>query len=315
MASSSPPHVAEDVPPFLQLLSDGTVIRFTDCYPLPIPSLPPGQPVVDWMDVLYDASYGLKLRIYRTTAASSSGNKLPVIVYFHDGGYSIGSFDMPNFHVCCVRLASELPAVVLSAHYRLAPEHPFLEGLDDAANVVSWVRAQAAAAAAAEDSADPWLSETANFGRVFVARDSAGGGVVHHTAVRLASGRLGPLDPVCIAGCAMLCPLFGGEGRTASEVEFPPGPFLSLPVVDQAWRLVLPPGSTRDHPLANLFGADSPALDGVALPPMLVVAAAHDLLRDRAADYAARLKGHGEAGGTRGVRGTAPRVLRRRAVR
>nr|XP_020173786.1 probable carboxylesterase 15 [Aegilops tauschii subsp. strangulata] len=150
MASSSPPHVAEDVPPFLQLLSDGTVIRFTDCYPLPIPSLPPGQPVVDWMDVLYDASYGLKLRIYRTTAASSSGNKLPVIVYFHDGGYSIGSFDMPNFHVCCVRLASELPAVVLSAHYRLAPEHPFLEGLDDAANVVSWVRAQAAAA---EDSA------------------------------------------------------------------------------------------------------------------------------------------------------------------
>ncbi|XP_044949106.1 probable carboxylesterase 15 [Hordeum vulgare subsp. vulgare] len=294
MAFSSPPHVVEDVPPFLQLLSDGTVIRFTDGYPLPIPSPPPGQPVVDWKDVVYDASHSLKLRIYRPAAASSSGNKLPVVVYFHGGGYTIGSFDMPNFHACCVRLAGELPAVVVSADYRLAPEHRFPAGLDDAANVVSWVRAQAAAVAAAEDSADPWLSETANFGQVFVAGDSAGGGVVHHTAVRLASGRIGPLDPVCVAGCAMLCPLFGGEARTASEAEFPPGPFLSLPAVDQAWRLVLPAGSTRDHPLANPFGPDSPVLDGVALPPMLVVTAEHDLLRDRAADYAARLKAIGK---------------------
>ena len=129
--------------------------------------------------------------------------------------------------------------------------------------------------------------------RVFICGDSAGGNIVHHMSVRLGLGSLS-LDPARVAGCAMLCPLFGGEERTASEAEFPPGPFLSLPAVDQAWRLVLPPGSTRDHPLANLFGADSPALDGVALPPMLLVAAAHDLLRDRAADYAARLKAMGK---------------------
>lgn len=294
MASSSPPHVVEDVPLFVQLLSDGTVIRFTDGYPLPIPSPPPGQPVVEWKDVVYDASHGLKLRVYRPPAASSYGNKLPVIVYFHGGGYIIGSFDMPNFHACCVRLAGELPAVVLSADYRLAPEHRYPAGLDDAANVMSWVRGQAAAAAAEDGDADPWLSETADFGRLFVAGDSAGGGVVHHTAVRLASGWLGPLDPVRVAGCAILCPLFGGVERTASEAEFPPGPFLSLPVVDQAWRLVLPPGSTRDHPLANPFGPESPALDGVALSPMLVVTAERDLLRDRAADYVARLSAMGK---------------------
>ncbi|KAF7086153.1 hypothetical protein CFC21_089483, partial [Triticum aestivum] len=231
------------------------------------------QPARRRLEGRLDASHGLKLRIYRTAAASSSGNRLPVIVYFHGGGYSIGSFDMPNFHACCVRLAGELPAVVLSADYRLAPEHRFPAGLDDAVNVVSWVTVPTPCSRRRRTSAG----------------DSAGGGVVHHTAFRLASGRLGPLEPVCITGCSMLCQLFGGEERTASEAEFPPGPL----VVDQAWRLVLPPRSMRDHPLANPFGPDSPALDGVALPPMLVVAATHDLLRDRAAD-AARLKAMGK---------------------
>ena len=292
MASFPPPHVVEDVPPFLQILSDGTVIRFEDSYPLPLPTPPPGQPVVQWKDVVYDASHDpCKLRVYRPQAASSStstGKKLPVIVYYHGGGYIMGSFDMPNFHNCCLRLAGELPAVVLSADYRLAPEHPLPAGLDDAANVLRWVRGQAVAA---PEDADPWLAGLSDFGRVFVAGDSAGGGVVHHTAVRLASGLVGRLDPVRVRGHVMLFPLFGGVERTASELELPSGPFLSLPVTDKGWRILLPPGSTRDHP----FGPERPAMDGLALPPMLVVVAEYDLLCDRTADYVARLKAMGKS--------------------
>ena len=101
-----------------------------------------------------------------------------------------------------------------------------------------------------------------------------------------------------VAGHVMLCPFFRGAERTASEAEFPPGPFLTLPWYGQAWRLALPPGATRDHPFANPFGPESPALGlglgGVALPPTLVVAAERDLLRDRQAHYVARLKAMGQ---------------------
>jgi acetyl esterase/lipase len=296
MASFPPPHVVEDVPGLLQVLSDGTVIRSPYTYPLPVPTPPPGQPVVQWKDVVYDASHDVcKLRVYKPQAASSSGEKLPVIVYFHGGGYIMGSFDMPCFHNCCLRLAGELPALVLSADYRLAPEHPLPAGLDDAATVLRWVRDQAVAVAEEAEDADPWLAELADFGRVFVAGDSGGGGVVHHTAVRLASGLVGRLDPVRVAGHVLLFPLFGGEERTKSELELPPGMFLSLPVTDKGWRILLPPGSTRDHPFSNPFGPESPAMDGLPLPPMLVVIAEYDLLCDRAADYAARLNAMGKS--------------------
>ncbi|KAL6893930.1 hypothetical protein ACP4OV_008028 [Aristida adscensionis] len=286
MSSSSPPHVVETCPGVLQLLSDGTVVRFDDYNTLPPPSVPPALPV-EWKDVVYDAAHGLKLRVYRPPAACG---RLPVLVYFHGGGFVLGTFELPNFHACCLRLAGELPAVVLSADYRLAPEHRLPAALDDAAAVMSWVRGQAAAGGA---TADPWLAESADFGRVFVSGDSAGGNIVHHVAVRLGAGRL-DVAPARVAGHVMLCPLFGGEERTASEAGFPPGPYLALPGYDQAWRLALPPGATRDHALANPLAPGSPALGGVALPPTLVVAAAHDLLRDREADYVARLRAMGK---------------------
>lgn len=119
MSSSSPPppHVVEDMPHVLQLLSDGTVVRFADYDTLPPPSVPPAPLPVRWKDVVYDATHGLKLRVYSPSPPASCG-KLPVLVYFHGGGYVLGTFALPSFHACCLRLAGELPAVVLSADYR-----------------------------------------------------------------------------------------------------------------------------------------------------------------------------------------------------
>ncbi|KAL5217600.1 hypothetical protein ABZP36_018284 [Zizania latifolia] len=292
MASSAPaPHVVEDCGPNLQLLSDGTVIRLADYNILPLPVLPPAlSAAVQWKDVVYDAGSGLKLRVYRPPRAVI-GEKLPVLVYFHGGGYAIGSFEMENFHACCLRFAYELPAVVLSADYRLAPEHRLPAAHDDAASVMSWVRDQAVAVG--DGAGDPWLAESAHFGRVFVSGDSAGGGIVHQVAVRLGSGLL-VVDPVRVAGCVPLFPYFGGEERSRSEAEYPPGPYLTLPLSDQGWRLALPPGATRDHPLCNPFGPESPALDAVALPPLLVVVSQLDLLRDRGVDYVERLRAMGK---------------------
>ena len=70
---------------------------------------------------------------------------------------------------------------------------------------------------------------------------------------------------------------------------------LTVEMADQFWRMALPAGATRDHPLANVFGPDSPDLEPVALPPVLVEAPECDVLRDRVLLYAARLKETGKA--------------------
>ncbi|CAD6226672.1 unnamed protein product [Miscanthus lutarioriparius] len=208
--------------------------------------------------------------------------KLPVLVYFHGGGFIIGSFASPEFHTVCLRLAAELPAVVLSADYRLAPEHRLPAAVEDADTLLSWLGGQT----------DPWLADAADLGRVFVSGDSAGANMAHHAAARAgaASGRR-----LRLAGCVLLWPYFGGERRTASEAACPGDVFLTLPLYNQMWRLALPAGATRDHPAANPFWPEAAAggPGGPApgeLPAMLVAAGDRDMLIDRVREYVARVQ-------------------------
>ncbi|KAL6636784.1 hypothetical protein ACP70R_024356 [Stipagrostis hirtigluma subsp. patula] len=295
-SGDAPAQVIEDFAGLVQLLSDGTVVRRSDAVVLPAPSFPPTLSA-EWKDVVYDPDHGLKLRIYKPTPSAPNSNadgevskKLPVLVFFHGGGFCIGSFDLPNVHACCIRLAGELPAVVLSAGYRLAPENRLPAAHDDALTLLTWIRAQAAMATA---DSDPWLSESADFGRVFFAGESAGGNIAHHLAVTLGSG-LADVNPARVAGYVLFWPFFAGVERTTSEAEYPPGPFMTLPASDQCCRMSLPVGATRDHPVFNPFGPQSPALDAVELPPVLVAGGEHDLLHDRIVDYVARLKAMGK---------------------
>ncbi|TVU01458.1 hypothetical protein EJB05_53085, partial [Eragrostis curvula] len=292
MSSSSShaaaPHVVEDCFGIVQLLSDGTVRRSTDYSHLPdlMGNVPSDLPV-EWKDVVYDATNVLRLRMYRPSPWGG-GKRLPVIVDFHGGGFCIGSFELPNFHASGLRLAGELPAVVLSADYRLAPEHRLPAAHHDAESVFSWLRTQG--------QADPWLAESADLGRVFVSGGSAGGNISHHIAVQFGTGRLA-LDPVRLAGCVMLWPYFGGEERTAAEAASPAdgGDEWGAAQLEQMWRLALPAGATRDHPAANPFGPEStPLAEAVAFPPALVVDPDQDVLHDRILDYVARLKAAGK---------------------
>jgi hypothetical protein len=70
-ASAVPPHphVVEDCRGIVQLLSDGTVRRSLDYSHLPMLRHVPSDLPVQWKDVVYDASHGLRLRIYRPTTA------------------------------------------------------------------------------------------------------------------------------------------------------------------------------------------------------------------------------------------------------
>lgn len=60
------------------------------------------------------------------------------------------------------------------------------------------------------------------------------------------------------------------------------------------WRLSIPIGSTTDHPIVNPFGPSSPNLEKIDLDPILVLVGGCDLLKDRAQDYANKLKSFGK---------------------
>ncbi|CAL4965348.1 unnamed protein product [Urochloa decumbens] len=292
MSGGTASRVVDDYRGVIQILSDGTILR-SDPAVLRPPERFPDVPGVEWDDVVYDAAHGLKLRVYRPAPPPAAGEdgdakknkKLPVLVYFHSGGFCLGSFAQPHFHAGCLRLASELPAVVLSADYRLGPEHRLPAAIDDAAAALSWLRGAAATAT------HPWLAESADLTEVFVAGESSGANMSHHVAVMRGSGRL-PLDPLRVAGHVMVTPFFAGAERTAAEAAAPPpdaGAVFTPEMSDKLWRMSLPAGATLDHPVANPFGPDSPCLDTVAFPPVLVVSAGRDMLHERVLRYVTTL--------------------------
>ncbi|KQK02499.2 probable carboxylesterase 15 [Brachypodium distachyon] len=282
--TAPPPHVVEDLLGVVQLLSDGSVIRGDESVLSPPEQQFPDVPGVEWKDVAYHAAHGLKARVYRP---SEKKTKLPVLVYFHGGGYCIGSYAQPPFHAFCLRAAAELPALVLSVQYRLAPEHRLPAAVHDGADFLSWLRAQAETGGAAEDT---WLAESADFARTFVSGVSAGANLAHHVTVQNAATSASPAR-LRIAGLVLLSAFFGGVRRTPAETALSPADVsLTVDVADQLWRLALPAGATRDHPLA------SPEIpEAVELPPVLVVAPGRDVLRDRVLGYAARLGEMGKA--------------------
>ena len=81
----------------------------------------------------------ITLRIYRQAA---NHHALPLFLYMHGGGYVTGGLETDD--ATCRVLALEIPVVIASVEYRLAPEHKFPVGFEDTFDVVRWVRYSAA---------------------------------------------------------------------------------------------------------------------------------------------------------------------------
>ncbi|XP_031262551.1 probable carboxylesterase 15 [Pistacia vera] len=282
--SNSAPHQVEECRGVLFVFSDGSIRR------LPKPSF--NVPVHDdgsvlWKDVQFDPPHDLSLRLYKPAASPTSTNKLPIFFYIHGGGFCIGSRSWPNCQNYCFRLASELQAVIIAPDYRLAPENRLPAAIEDGCTAVKWLQAQAVA-----EVPDTWLTDVADFSKVFISGDSAGGNIAHNLAVKLGAGSP-ELAPVHVKGYVLLAPFFGGTVRSKSEAEGPKDAFLNLDLIDRFWRLSIPIGDTMDHPLVNPFGPRSRSLEEVKFDPILVVVGGSDLLKDRAEDYAKKLKAWG----------------------
>ncbi|KAL6966681.1 hypothetical protein U1Q18_032467 [Sarracenia purpurea var. burkii] len=177
-------------------------------------------------DVLFDSTHDLHLRLYKPASPSSSTN-LPIFYYIHGGGFCIGSRTWPNCQSYCFRLALELQAIIVSPDYRLAPENRLPAAIEDGFAAVKWLQDQAVS-----DEPDSWLADLADYSRVFISGDSAGGNIAHHLCVRLEAGSP-ELSPVRVRGYVLFAPFFGGTVRTRSEAEGPKDAFLNWELIDR----------------------------------------------------------------------------------
>jgi acetyl esterase len=197
---------------------------------------------------------------------------LPVLLYFHGGGFTIGS--VATHEPLCRTLAQGAGCAVLSIDYRLAPDAKFPTAVHDAWDSLQWLRGQATA-----------LGLDAS--RIAVGGDSAGGTLSAVTAIAARdAGQALALQLLFYPGCA-------GHQDTPSHRAFAHGYLLDEPQISYFFGHYLrDPRDRDDWRFAPLDGRDADGqlrdLDGVA--PAWVGLAECDPLTDEGIAYADRLR-------------------------
>ncbi|KAK9095805.1 hypothetical protein Sjap_021302 [Stephania japonica] len=220
-------------------------------------------------DVTVDPARDLWFRLY-VPSDHLCGPSLPVVLFFHGGGFTFLSADAVAYDAYCRRLARKTPAVVLSVNYRLSPENRYPSQYEDGFDTLKFL-----------DSKNcEGFPENADLSKCFLAGDSAGGNLSHFVARRFAEEE-SEFRRVRVVGLVAIQPFFGGEERTDSEIRLEGAPLVSTPRTDWHWRIFLPIGSDRDHQACNVFGPKSSEIQNIsAFPATMVVIGGFDPLQD-----------------------------------
>lgn len=208
------------------------------------------------------------LRIYSPAGSTSATGAL---LFFHGGGWVIGSLD--SHDETCRLLCSGSGLKVVSVDYRLAPETRFPGAVEDCYDATQWVASHAAA-----------LGIDAS--RIAVGGDSAGGNLAAGVAL-MARDQQGP----AIAFQLLIYPVTDARFDTASYIANAEGYLLSRRAMQWFWNHYVPREEERTNPYASPLRAASLA----DLPPALVLTAEFDPLRDEGEAYAAALRKAGVA--------------------
>lgn len=204
----------------------------------------------------------IPVRIYRATAREDA----PLIVFYHGGGFTIGSLD--GYDHICRTIAENSGAVVISVDYRLAPEHKFPVATEDSYDALC-------------EAVDIASEIGANSGKVIVMGDSAGGNLA--TVMALMAYEK---DAPHITGQVLIYPVVDSSVKRPSRTKFSDAPVLPESTIDFFQRMYLRDEADMQDPYCSPLLAESHH----DLPPVLIQVAEYDPLLDEGIAYAEILR-------------------------
>lgn len=209
-----------------------------------------------------EAGHRLRARVYRPVDATPGAT----ILYFHGGGFSLGSIESHDCVVAELALAASASAV--SIEYRLAPEHPFPAAFNDA--TAAWRHLVENASTLGIDPAN-----------TIVAGDSSGAALAVAVCQHAKANR-----SAMPAGQLLIYPALTADADLPSYVDQADAPMLTAPQLARFWSYYTGAGLHAADPYAAPLKAD----DFHGLPPAFVTTAHYDPCRDDGAVYASRLR-------------------------
>lgn len=202
------------------------------------------------------------LRLYEPQ--NCSGQRLPLLIYLHGGGWTFGSLNSCGRF--CNAMAESGGIKVLAVDYKLAPEHPFPAGLDDCIEAMKY----------AQENAELLGIES---GRISVGGDSSGGNLAIATA----------LSESCrgqVKSLVLFYPVTKAfDDASQSWAEYGFGYGLDSEIMCEFNRAYLASHSPRDERISVGLCSKRMLRE---LPPTLLVAAGRDILRDQGIEFAQR---------------------------
>jgi acetyl esterase len=205
----------------------------------------------------------IPLRLYRGLG-TAAGAPLPLLVYFHGGGWTIG--DLDTHDIVCRTLANNARCALIATDYRMGPEHKFPAAVEDCIAVTRWVAAQGTAIGV--DAA-----------RIAVGGDSAGGNLAAVVAISLRDAGGPPL-----VFQALAYPATDQRMDTASHARFGEGYLLTRNNMLWFRDNYLDPRDYDDWRASPIR-----AEDFTRLPPAHIITAGYDPLLDEGRAYSDRL--------------------------
>jgi acetyl esterase len=229
-------------------------------------SIPVGKPSAQIEDIALPVgpTGSVPIRIVRPVGAAEA---LPVVMYFHGGGWVLGDRDTHDRLVREIAVGAE--AAVVFVDYARAPEARYPVAIEQAYAATRYV---------ADNGATLRIDPL----RLAVAGDSVGGNMAAAVTL-MAKQRRGPK----IAFQLLLYPVTDSGFDTPSYIQFADGPWLTKTAMEWFWDAYLPDPTARKQPTATPLNASSDQLAG--LPEALVIVDENDVLRDEGEAYASKL--------------------------
>jgi acetyl esterase len=233
-------------------------------------SIPVGKPNAEIEDITLPVGPAGSVPI-RIVRPAGTAEVLPVVMYFHGGGWILGDRDT---HDRLIReIAVGVEAAVVFVDYSRSPEARYPVAIEQAYAATRYV-----AANAADLRIDPL--------RLAVAGDSVGGNMAAAVTLMARKRR----DPK-IAFQVLFYPVTDSAFDTSSYTHFADGPWLTKRVMEWFWDAYLPDPAARKQPTATPLNASLDQLAG--LPEALVIVDENDVLRDEGEAYARKLSDAG----------------------